>query len=249
VHGYAGTTMVAELYRRAVVDAWQIGRGAGIEEGRHSERQAHLRTLHDTVLQTLEAIIVRAEAGADDADEALQDVARYAVRQALELRHQLARGGREGFSGEVLPILDTLVEEAAEQGLTVELNSVGLEDYVVMPQVADTLLGAVREGLNNVRKHSGVRRAVVLARRDDEAWLVVTIRDHGCGFDQDFTPIGFGLRGSIMERVAEIGGSVAVESRPGAGTRVRLVLPPAALPAAPAPPLPTAPTPQLETTR
>ena len=238
MHGYASTTMVAELYRRAVVDAWQIGRGAGIEEGRHTERQDHLRTLHDTVLQTLEAIIVRAEAGADDADEALQDVARYAVRQALELRHQLARGGREGFSGEVLPILDTLVEEAAEQGLTVDLNSVGLEGYEVTAQVAATLLGSVREGLNNVRKHAGVRRAVVLARRDDDDGLVVTIRDHGCGFDPDFAPVGFGLRGSIMERVAEIGGAVTVDSTPGSGTRVRLVLPSSAS---------ARPAPQLET--
>ncbi len=238
MHGYAGTTIVTELYRRAVVDAWQIGRGTGIEEGRHSERQAQLRTLHDTVLQTLEAIIVRAESGAADADEALQDVARYAVRQALELRHQLARGGRDGYSGEVQPLLDTLAEEAAEQGVTVELNAVDIEDYVVMPEMAATLLGAVREGLNNVRKHSGVRRAVVLARRDDADALVVTIRDHGRGFDPTVTPVGFGLRGSIMDRVAEVGGSVTVDSTPGSGTRVRLVLPP---------PVPA--TPQLEPTR
>ncbi len=54
---------------------------------------------------------------------------------------------------------------------------------------------------------------------------MVTIRDHGCGFDMAYTPVGFGLRGSIIERMAEIGGSVEVESTLGTGTRVRLTVP------------------------
>ncbi len=51
--------------------------------------------MHDTVLQTLEAIVARAETHPDGAGEALQDVARYARRQALELRHLLAADGSE----------------------------------------------------------------------------------------------------------------------------------------------------------
>ncbi len=216
--------ILTRFARTAVLASAEAARLSGYAEGRRAEQRAHLRTMHDTVLQTLEAIVARAETHPDGAGEALQDVARYARRQALELRHLLAADGSELVQSGVGVILERLVEEASEKGLVVELNAIDLEHLVLPSEVAPAVLGAVREGLSNVRKHAGVSRAVVLARTTPDS-LVVTIRDHGCGFDMAYTPVGFGLRGSIIERMAEIGGSVEVESTLGTGTRVRLTVP------------------------
>ena len=60
---------------------------------------------------------------------------------------------------------------------------------------------------------------------DDQ--IVFSVADNGCGFDPDHCPGGneghFGLQG-VRERVASQDGSLAIESRPGAGTRVAVSL-------------------------
>src|SRR5215216_3081235 len=79
----------------------------------------------------------------------------------------------------------------------------------------------VAEALTNIAKHahadSATVRASVAGRR-----LVLEIADDGAGrVDLD---AGTGLRG-LVDRVEALGGSLRVESAPGEGTRVRVVIP------------------------
>ena len=82
----------------------------------------------------------------------------------------------------------------------------------------------VQEALNNVRKHSGTQVArVSLTRVAGD--LRVEVADDGSGFDpRQVRRRGFGLRG-ITERVQLAGGTCAVESQPGEGTRVGIRVP------------------------
>jgi signal transduction histidine kinase len=73
-----------------------------------------------------------------------------------------------------------------------------------------------------VAKHAGACEVEVTLARDD-GLLAVSVRDDGCGFDPD-GPRGLGLTG-LTDRLDTLGGSLAVESGPGAGTVLRMRVP------------------------
>ena len=85
----------------------------------------------------------------------------------------------------------------------------------------------VQESLTNVRKHAKATRARVEIARDGER-LVTTIEDDGAGFNAAARARGefpqFGLS-TMRERAESIGGTLTIDSTPGAGTRVRFELP------------------------
>ena len=77
------------------------------------------------------------------------------------------------------------------------------------------------ELLTNVGRHASARACTVrLARRES---LEVIVADDGAGMTAD-APVGVGLL-ALRERAAELGGTVAIESAPGAGTRVTVRIP------------------------
>jgi signal transduction histidine kinase len=88
---------------------------------------------------------------------------------------------------------------------------------------------AVREALVNVATHAGTGQAWVdvnLAGPPAAGGVRVTIRDDGVGFDPSAVdPARLGLRRSITERVADLGGRASVRSQPGQGTVVNLYWP------------------------
>lgn len=117
------------------------------------------------------------------------------------------------------------VEKVADQLLG------GNDSRVVLPEtVPDVLLDmpvqrnmllVVREALHNAVRHARARRIDVWLRIADGA-LSIVIADSGSGFDEARIQRGRGLR-TMRERMAEIGGELDVESRPGQGTIVRLL--------------------------
>src|SRR6266498_2950954 len=190
--------------------------GEGLRAGREGERARLLRETHDTVLQTLEAIALRA--GADDGmpAERLREIRATALQQATELRAVLredtARQG--GFSvSDPAP-----TEEFLRRGLHTELVTGGL-DRDPPTAVAAALVGATREALANVAKHAGSGRAVVRAVSRPDG-VEVTVRDHGRGFDPgaEGGRFGFGIEQSITRRMHEVGGRAELWSAPGRGT-------------------------------
>ena len=78
------------------------------------------------------------------------------------------------------------------------------------------------EAIANAQRHAGASRVDVRVRRTDTA-LVLSVADDGCGFDASAVP-GVGL-GSMRRRAERHGGTLLVEPRPGAGTRVHAQLP------------------------
>jgi anti-sigma regulatory factor (Ser/Thr protein kinase) len=92
-------------------------------------------------------------------------------------------------------------------------------------EAASAVLAAVEECLSNVARHAGVDEAeVVINRQADD--LVALVVDHGRGFDPDQVPDDrLGLAESVRGRILDLGGSVTLWSRPGAGTTVMLTVP------------------------
>jgi signal transduction histidine kinase len=93
------------------------------------------------------------------------------------------------------------------------------------PHVVEAVRGAVGEALTNAHRHAGTAEAWVTAVGLDRR-LRVTVVDRGAGFAQD-TVDGrrFGVRESIVGRMAAAGGRTAITSQPHAGTCVELSWP------------------------
>ncbi len=86
----------------------------------------------------------------------------------------------------------------------------------------------VQEAISNVVKHSGATEAAVVIKRR-AATVSLSVRDNGRGFDRakfsdQLHDLGHGLTG-IAERVRILGGTVTIDSRPGAGTNLSVDIP------------------------
>jgi signal transduction histidine kinase len=210
--------IIASLAREA---AWASA-AAGLQAGREAERANVLRSLHDTVLQTLEAIALQASASDVPAEDRTRRIRAAALEQATELRTVL-REDTECPQGNLVAGLHALAREFLSHRLKVEFVT---SQFSLDPSslAAQALLGATREALTNVVKHAEVNSAVVRAGARQKG-IRITIRDQGRGFDVESTTNGYGLAHSVIQRVQEVGGSAQVWSAPGRGTRVTLWVP------------------------
>jgi signal transduction histidine kinase len=214
------------------VVAWAVSRqlrhmGRELEASRSSEamlardqeRLRHARMLHDRVLQTMETMAH----GQWIADAALR--ARVA-EEAAWLRGLVE--GTGAAEGDLLDQLGGLVARAARDGLHVEFNRTALRGSAVLgaldSQQSAALMGAVSETLTNVVKHAATASAVLRLTATPTA-LVVTVVDQGRGFDPVTQPEGMGLKESIRGRIAESGGTVRIDTAPGAGTCIEITMP------------------------
>ena len=88
---------------------------------------------------------------------------------------------------------------------------------------AITLYRVVQEALQNVVRHSGATEAsVTFGRQAGQVW--VRIADGGQGFEPGVARGGIGLDG-MRERLRLVGGTLRIDSMPGAGTRIEARVP------------------------
>ena len=124
------------------------------------------------------------------------------------------------------PALEWLVEQVqAEHGLVGRFEDDG-QNKPLGDDARGFVFWVVRELLMNVVKHARAQAVTVSVCRDDGE-LRVVIEDNGVGFDtleMEMRTRVFGLF-SIRERLTELGGRFEVESEPGKGTWVTLVVP------------------------
>ncbi len=110
-------------------------------------------------------------------------------------------------------------------GLDVEVRTDKALGQLDAP-VALTVFRIVQEALSNAADHANAGRAWVELSIDEDD-LQVDVCDDGLGFDPALTldhAKGLGLA-AVMERAAQVGGRVTIESRLGQGTRVQLRIP------------------------
>jgi len=108
-------------------------------------------------------------------------------------------------------------ERRTATSVTCELE--GLPHHVPAP-TKSCLYRFAQEALNNAYRHAGGRGQTVRARLR-ENMIEVEVADSGPGFEPDVEVVGnhLGLLG-MRERVASLGGTLEINSRPGAGTRL-----------------------------
>lgn len=128
---------------------------------------------------------------------------------------------------DLIAVLEGLVIQHEElTGKIVELEVQNAIPPVSLP-VKISLYRILQEALSNAARHGQANSHQVLLR-SEEAALIMEVRDQGLGFD--LHSLGcqpgqhFGVEG-MRERVQLLGGSLAIQSAPGQGTCVRVVVP------------------------
>src|SRR6185295_1442151 len=196
--------------------------------------------LHDGMLQSLTGTALQLQALARLMEEDLP----AAREQLREVQRLIAADQRDlrFFIEELKPmpralggpaaLADRLAELAArlkrlwDLGVTFELADL---DGQLSEAFARQLYRLLREALFNVARHAGAASAQVEVTRRDGA-LEIAVTDGGRGFPftgrYDFAELNRRKLGpvSLKERVAALGGSLAIDSRPGR-TRLEIRLP------------------------
>jgi signal transduction histidine kinase len=202
-----------------------------------AERARFARELHDGAVQSLIAMemqvdVVRRQAEANRPIDGelgrIQKLLREEVLKLRELMQQMK--AIDVDSQRLLGVLrDTVERFQRETGISARF--VTDLDEVNMPQrVCREILRIVQEGLVNVRKHSGAKHALIRLTSSGESWNLI-VEDDGKGFPfagrfnhQQMQEAGQGPT-IIRERVGLIAGQLTVESTPGQGTRLEVVVP------------------------
>jgi len=185
------------------------------------QQMRRYRALHDGPLRILTAI-----AGAGPLGHPGPDVRRQCAISVNVLRGLTP----DSPDATVTDLSLALIEaggDSAVYGLRVEYHFADLPDDLPAP-VVQALRQASAEALGNVVAHAGTSRVRVTAMGTGDTQhprVTVAIVDQGAGFDPATTQPGYGLRQSIIERMAEAGGAATIDSYPGQGTRVDLKWP------------------------
>jgi two-component system nitrate/nitrite sensor histidine kinase NarX len=211
------------------VRAAALEREAAVAE----ERGLLARELHDSIAQGLAFLKIQVQLlrGALRRGDAAQvqravDELDAGIRESTAdvrelLLHFRTRTNTDDF---VAALKATLQKFQHQTGLATHLDVHGT-GVPLPPDVQVQLLHVVQEALSNVRKHAGAS-GVWLDVRQHPGWRI-EVRDDGHGFDagaraDDETHVGLRI---MRERAEGIGADVQVDSAPGRGTRVVVVLP------------------------
>lgn len=204
--------------------------------GTLAERERLAREIHDTVAQSLSSIILLLRAAGTSWQQAPPesrqqlDTATDAARSALDDTRRLVRalGPAQLVGRPLTEALQRLVDSADQPGPTCRLTVDG-EPYPLPTPVEVALLRAGQQALANVRAHADAHR-VELTLTFLPTAVSLDIVDDGRGFDPERSPAaattgtGMGLA-AMRARLAEVGGSLVVESAPGRGTAVGASIP------------------------
>lgn len=202
------------------------------EERVEQERARLAREFHDELGQVLTTARMQLQllerqlpADAEEGRAAVQDIGAMIGEASRSVKT---------IASDLRPAALNLGLTAAVEWLAARvLAPAGIACTISITPVADrqddshaiALFRIVQESLNNIVRHARARHVqVTLAALDQELHLLV--EDDGAGFDVPAVDHSahFGLLG-IGERVMALGGTLEVDSRPGAGTRISVSLP------------------------
>lgn len=234
VHGLAGFALLIVAFKLLEifeVEAKQrleaLDRARAVAE----ERARFRRDLHDGTIQSIYAAGLHLEAVAIRCDD---PSVRSEVREVVTDLNAVTDGIRDYIRDLAQPpataeaisaSLSELTRRFAEEtGRDVAFQVEGLGVAGPLPEEAGQHLEQIlREALSNTARHAGECQVrVSLGFAPDE--LDLEVLDDGCGLGEASAGNGHGLR-NMRERARRLGGRLAVEPGPGAGTRVLLAVP------------------------
>ena len=192
------------------------------ESARVNERTRISRELHDLLGHHLTALSLNLEV----ASHMTEGRAQEHVRQANTLARLLLTDVREAVSQlrdsnggiDLAAALRPLADHVPALDISLDVQSpLAIDD----PERAHVMLRCTQEIITNAVRHAGARHLRIRVWRESAA-VVLEAEDDGQGAD-GLVP-GNGLRG-MRERLQQCGGTLDIQTRRGAGFRLRLSIP------------------------
>ena len=215
----ATTATVVAVENGALEGELQDARTLVLEAG-DAERRRIERDLHDSAQQRLVALRIQLTlageqlTGAQDRErlERLDVELERAIEEVREVAHGSTPEvlGRDGLAG-------ALEAAVAHSVVPVRIEAAGLGRH--SEDVETAVYFCCLECLQNAAKHAGRGASVTIHLSQYQGHLGFGVEDDGVGFDPATVQRGAGLD-NIADRVAALGGTLRVDSRPGRGTRV-----------------------------
>ncbi len=192
------------------------------------ERDQISRDLHDSLGSTLVGLKLQVQALTARCPDDAQGLKRQVVRsfdEAIEQTRNLSRL-LSPFSVRHLDLgaaLKQLADSFSSTGKIQVVAEVGQKDRMLSPSARIQAYRIAQEAVQNALKHSGASTITISLSQNGQE-LDMRVRDDGKGFDPDKVGNGQGLA-TMSERAAIIPGVLTVQSSPGKGTEVKLVIP------------------------
>jgi signal transduction histidine kinase len=206
--------------------------GGRLLTAQEAERSRVARELHDDISQQIAFALIdlqmvgRTGGGGDDGQESLLRRATASVqsiaKSVRDLSHRL-HPATLGLTG-LVPAIRSLQQDLSTAEVAVTFVEEDLPKQLLPNDVALALFRVVQEGVRNAVSYSGAREVVVRLAAGAEG-LRLVISDNGSGFDLH-ARLGSGLGLiSMRERLDAIGATLTIQTAPGQGTRLDIVLP------------------------
>jgi len=204
-------------------------------EGRVNERTRIARELHDTLLQSIQGLILKIHAIAQRIPTA--DPTRQEIEKTLDYADQVLAEGRDRVrslrfatvsDGDLSAAFQLVAEEASPDRTATFKTVVEGSVRELNPMIREESYSVGREAIINALNHSGGRNVEVEIIYDSSAFRL-RIRDDGRGIAPGVLEKGgradhWGLQG-MRERANSIGAKLDLWSRPESGTEVELTVP------------------------
>ena len=139
----------------------------------------------------------------------------------------------------MLGALRLLAEDFSHDGVRVRLEADGSRSGSFGAESAprsgkdamfeESLYRIIQESLNNAIKHARARHVAIRIRDDKPGFLCFSVHDDGIGFipkpaQEAHQGSGLGMR-TMRERAEALGGNLRVDSKPGHGTVIEVIVP------------------------
>ena len=206
---------------------------ASLQEVREEEKSRIARELHDELGQALTGLkmdlarlvsqLAPEQHGAREQADTMKALIENTVASVRRIATELRPLMLDDLG--LVATVEWLVNDFTKRsGIAVDLD---MPEQVleVDARVSTALFRVLQEALTNVARHAGASRVhIELVSSGDEVQLVVSDNGKGIGVASHDAPKTFGLLG-MRERAAMLGGELTVDSDPGAGTRVMMIVP------------------------
>lgn len=201
-------------------------------------RKALVRDLHDIPTQTISAVAMRVriirrllDTQPDEVPGELETLEGMALRATEEIRHVLFKLRPLALESQGLGAALTQLAEKMRDTYSQNVQ------FRLKPEVEQYLNGdeqgavfyLIEEAVNNARKYAEASLITVQGLRHKDT-IAIRIADNGIGFDTEGVNAGYDSRGSfgmvnMRERAELLDGTIKVESKPGQGTAITVIIP------------------------
>ena len=217
-----------DAYKRQQMTVWKV-------ESMEVQRRKIARELHDGPAQTMASMLLRLDLIEylinQDSEKSLEEIkniremGRESLRDIRNIMFDL-KPSAISDQGMVATLEEYFDDYESKYDFTVEFIFFGQEKkHELALEIA--LFRMVQEAVANVRKHAGVKKALV-KMEESPLGLTLVIKDEGRGFNVDEVvnsgQESYGILG-MKERAELFGGRVEIISALGVGTQVIVELP------------------------